>query len=85
MKYNDGTMKEMQENEVLFEKNDEDPVTVAIASSTLTQDIAKNVLVLNEKLLETKFENLKLKHEIISLREEMKKRRKVEDSIISLK
>ena len=29
VKQNDGTMKEVQEDEVLFEKTDEDPVTVA--------------------------------------------------------
>jgi predicted RNase H-like nuclease (RuvC/YqgF family) len=81
----DGTLEEMQEDEVLFEKTDEDPVIVATASSALTQATAHNITVLNEKLLETESENLKLKDEIISLREEMKKRRKVEDNIISLK
>ena len=29
MKQNDGTMKEVQEDEVIFEKIDEDPVTIA--------------------------------------------------------
>ena len=43
----------MQEDEVMFEKNDEDTVTVAIASTTLTQAIAQNITTLNEKLLET--------------------------------
>ena len=41
--------------------------------------------MLNEKLLETKSKNLKLKDEIISLQEEIKKRRKVEDGMILLK
>ena len=58
----------------MFEKTDEDPMTVAIASKNLTQDIANNITVLNEKLLEAELENLKLKDELISLREEMKKR-----------
>ena len=52
MKKNDGTMKELQEDEVLFEKIDEDPVTIAIASTALTQATAHNITVLNEKLLE---------------------------------
>ena len=36
VKQNDGTMKEIQEDEVLYEKTDEDPVTVATTSTTLT-------------------------------------------------
>ena len=36
-------MKEIQENEVLFEKTDEDPMTIAIASIDLTQVYAHNV------------------------------------------
>jgi hypothetical protein len=35
-KQNDGTLKEIQEDKVLFEKTDEDPITVAIASTTLS-------------------------------------------------
>ena len=60
-------------------------MTVVIASTTLTQATAHNIIVLNEKLLETESENIKLKDEIISLRGEMKKRRKVEDNLIPLK
>ena len=44
-------MKEMQEDEVLFEKIDEDPMTIAISSTTLTHATTHNVTVLNEKLL----------------------------------
>lgn len=69
----------------MFEKTDEDPVIVAIASVALTQAIVHNIIVLNEKLLEKKLENIKLKDEIINLQEEMKKRRKVEDNPIPLK
>ena len=67
MKQNDGTMKEVQEYEVLFEKNDEDLVTVDTTSTTLTQDTAHNVTMLNEKVLQTKSENINLKDGIISL------------------
>jgi hypothetical protein len=70
----DGTLEEMQENEVLFKKNDEDPLTIDTTSTSLTQVTAHNITILNEILLETKLENLKLKDEIISVREEMKKR-----------
>ena len=67
MKQNDGTMEEMQEDEFLFEKTNENPVIVATTSATLTQATAHNITILNEKLLETKSENIKLKDEIISL------------------
>ena len=67
MKRDDGTMEEMKEDEVLFEKNDEDPMTVATTSTSLTQATSHNIIVLNEKLLETESENLKLKDEIINL------------------
>ena len=60
-------MKEVQEDEVLFEKTYEDPVTVETTSITLTQATAHNVTMLNEKLLQRKSENIKLKDEIINL------------------
>ena len=85
MKQSDGTLEEMQEDEVLFEKTDEDPMTVATTSTALTQATTHNIRVLNEKLLETKSENINLKDEIINPREEMKKRRKGDDILIPLK
>ena len=51
MKQNDGTMKEVWEDEVLFEKTDEDSMTVETTSTTLTQATSHNVTMLNEKLL----------------------------------
>ena len=35
-KQNDGTLKEVQEDEILFERTDEDPITVATASAALS-------------------------------------------------
>jgi hypothetical protein len=35
-KQNDGTLKEVQEDDILFEKTDEDPIIVATASTTLS-------------------------------------------------
>ena len=84
-KQNDGTMKEIQEDEVLLEKIDEDPVIVATASATLSQATTHNVTMLNEKLSRAEYENVKLKDEIISLREDMNKRRKVECDMTPLK
>ena len=67
MKQSDGNLEEMQEDEVLFEKTDEDHVTIATTSTTLTKSTSHNITVLNEKLLKTELENHKLRHEIISL------------------
>ena len=85
VKQYDGTSEEMQEDKVLFEKTDEDPVMVAIASLALTQDTTHNISVLNENIMEVESKNLKLKDELISLREEMKKRRKVDDNLVLLR
>lgn len=85
VKQSDGTLEEMQEDEVLFDKIDEYPVTVATTSTTLTQDTVHNITILNEKFLEAESENIKLKDELISLREEIKKRRKVYDNLVLLK
>ena len=41
----------MQEDKVLFEKIDENPMTVATTLIALTQAIPHNITVLNEKLL----------------------------------
>ena len=43
-------MKEVQGDEVLFEKIDEHLVTVAIAPTSLSQVIGHNVMVFNENL-----------------------------------
>ena len=52
VKQSDATLEEMQEDEVLFEKTDEDPVIVATTSATLTQAIAHNITILNKYILE---------------------------------
>ena len=52
VKQSDGNLEEMQEDEVLFKKIDEDLMTVATTSSTLTQATAHNIFVLNENILE---------------------------------
>ena len=62
-------MKQIQEDEVLFEKTDEDQVTVATTSTALSQATAHNVTMLNEKLSQSESENTKLKDEIISLKD----------------
>ena len=77
-KQNDETMKEIQEDEVLFEKTDEDLVTLATTSVALSQSSTHNVTLLNENISQEELQNTKLKDEIISLKEKMNTRRKVE-------
>ena len=81
----DGTYKEVQEDEILFERTEEDPVTVATASATLSQATAHNINVLNEKLSQAETDNQKLKEEITSLKAEIHKRRKVDDETTPLR
>ena len=68
----------------MFENIDEDSVTVATTLTTLSQVTAHNVTVLNEKLSQAQSDNNKLKDGIISLKEEMSQRRKVECDITPL-
>ena len=77
-------MKEIREDEILFEKTDEDPITVATTSTTLSQATAHNVTMLSEKLSQEESDNDKLKNEIINLKEEVNKRRRVESDTTSL-
>ena len=75
----DGTYKEVQEDESLFEKIEEDPVTVATASAALSQATVHNINLLSEKLSQAEANNHKLKEEITNLKAEVHKRRKVDD------
>ena len=78
-KQNEGTYKEVQEEEVLFERIEEDLVTEATTSAALSQATVHNVTMLSEKLSQAESDNYKLKEEVISLKEEIHKRRKVDD------
>ena len=78
-------MKEVEEDEVLFEKTDEDLATLVMASTSLSQATAHNVTVLNENISQAELDNNKLKDEIISVKEEMDKRGKVECDMTSIK
>ena len=66
-------------------RTNEDPIMVATTLTSLPQATAHNILVLNEKVMQDVLENQKLKDELISLREEMKKRRKVDHHLVPLK
>ena len=77
-KHDDGSLKQVQENDILFEKTDEDLITAATVSITLSQDITHNVTMLSEKLSQVETDKSKLQDEIISLIAEVNKRRKIE-------
>ena len=83
-KQNDGTFKEVQEDEVLFERIDEDLVTVATTSAALSQATVHNVNVLSKKLSQAESDNNKLKEEVINLKAEIHKWRKVDDETTPL-
>jgi len=75
----------VMEDEVLFERTDEDPITVATASATMSQATVHNVSMLSEKLSQVESDNYKLKEEIIGLKEEIHKQRKVDDETTPLR
>lgn len=76
---NDGTLKEVQEDEILFQKNDEYLITVATALVALSQATVHNITMLSENLSQVESNFNKLKVEVINLKAEIHKRRKVED------
>ena len=83
-KQNDGIIKEVQEDEVLFEKTDEDPITIAIASTTLSHATVHKVTMLSDTLSQAESYNNRLKDKVLSLKAEIRKRRKVEDGTTPL-
>lgn len=84
VRQNDGTYKEVQEDEILFESIEEDRVIVATTSTPFPQATVHNVNVLSEKLSQAKSDNHKLKEDITNLKAEIHKRRKVDDETTSL-
>jgi hypothetical protein len=84
-KQNDGTYKEVQEDKILFERIEEDPNTVATASATLSQATIHNVNMLSKKLSQARSDNHKLKEDVINLKVEIHKWRKVEDETTPLR
>ena len=67
-KKNDGTLKEIQEDEVLFKRTDEDLIIVATSLATLSQATSHIVTLLSENISQVESDNAKLKNEIISLK-----------------
>ena len=85
MKKDDGTVKYVIEDEVLFEGIDEDSMTMATTSTALNQANILNISVLIEKITEVESEKRKLQDEITNLETKMKKRKKVDDHLTPLK
>ena len=50
VKERDGQLREINEDEVLFEKANEDPMLIATSSTALTQANIHNISILNEKM-----------------------------------
>lgn len=60
VKERDGQVREINEDEVLFYKIDEDPMLISTASISFTQANINNISILNEKLVEAELKNKKL-------------------------
>ena len=84
-KQNDDTVEEVHEDEVLFEKTDEDLIIVRTTSTTLSHATVHNVTMLSDKLSQVESDNNRIKDEVLSLKAEIKKRRKVEDGTTPLR
>ena len=54
VKEDDGTMRDINEDEVLFERTDEDSMLVATSSTALSQTNILNISLLNERITEAK-------------------------------
>ena len=67
-------MREIIEDEVLFNKTDEDLMLIATTFAALTQASVHNISILNEKLNEAKSKNNKLEEENINLKDEVNKK-----------
>ena len=78
-------MREINEDEVLFEKTNDDLALIVIASIALTQASVHNISILNEKLNEEELKNKKLEEENIDLKVEVNKKKKVDGHLNSLK
>ena len=53
-------MREINEDEVLFEKTDEDLMLIATTSTSLPQDSVHNISILNGKLAQAESKSKKL-------------------------
>ena len=85
VKENDGIVRDIIEDEYLFEIIDEDIIILATTSATLSQANILNITLLNGKVTEIELAKKKIQDEIISLKIEVKKRKKVDDHLILLR
>ena len=69
-------MREIIQDEVILERTDEDLMIVTKNLVALCQANILNLSLLNEKITEAKLTRKKLQDEIISLKKEVKKRKK---------
>ena len=85
VKEKDGLVREIIEDEALFEKIDEDLMLIATTSVSMTRASVYNISMLNEKLANAKSKNKKFEQENINLKVEVNKKRKVDDHLNSIK
>lgn len=85
VKESDGTLKDINEDEVLYERTDEDPMLIDTSSIALDQASVLNISMLNEKSIEQELNNKKLLEENINLTVEMKNKRMGDDHLNPVK
>ena len=85
VKERDGQVWEIVEDEVFFEKTDEDLMLIAKTYVALTQASVYNISMLNKKMVEAESKSKKLEEENTNLRVEVSKKWKVDDHLNSLK
>ena len=68
VKEDDGTMRDIIKDEVLFERTNEDSMLVATALVALNQANILNISLLNERITKVELEKRKLQDQIISLK-----------------
>ena len=85
VKEDDGIVMDINEDDVIFERNGKYSMLVDIASVALSQANIINIYLVNEKIIDAELEKRKLLDEIISLKTKMKKRKNVDDHLILLR
>jgi hypothetical protein len=78
-------MKDINEDEILFEITYEDLMIVAISLASLNQANIVIISLLAEKITKEESTKKKLLNEITSLEIEMKKRKNIDDHLIPLR
>ena len=85
VKEDDGIVKDIIQDEVLFGRAEEDLMIVSKTSTALNKYNILNISPLTENIIEVELEKRKIQDEITSLNIEMKKKKKVDDHLTPIR